>query len=29
VALGVERLMMLSMGKEDISEVMPFPIRQV
>ena len=29
VALGVERLMMLSMGKEQISEVMPFSINQV
>ncbi|MBT3307894.1 MAG: EF-P lysine aminoacylase GenX [Gammaproteobacteria bacterium] len=29
VAIGVDRLMMLSMGKEQLSEVMPFPIQSV
>ena len=29
VALGVERLMMISMGKEQIGEVMPFPVQSV
>ncbi|MBL6969628.1 MAG: EF-P lysine aminoacylase GenX [Gammaproteobacteria bacterium] len=29
VAVGVERLMMVSMGKEHISEVMPFPYQSV
>lgn len=29
VAVGVDRLMMLSMGKEQIAEVLPFPVDQV